>query len=129
MRTYSNIFIGESSIPWSFVWQTFARCGRDWDTTIDAFWKARNCKGKNGVQRYIMSGFRHVNKYILQPSKERESGKMESLREWWLKLYDRKRDSSKEYTDMVALLSGTFGMPADVMCVQRDGTYLVRNRV
>jgi hypothetical protein len=125
-KSSNNIIIGESSIPWSFVWQTHAECGSDWDTTIDAFWKARNCKGKNGVQRYILCGFRHVNKYSLQASKEKESGKMESIREWWLQLYERKRDSSKECADMVAMLTGAFGMPADVLCVQKNGTYPVK---
>lgn len=106
-----GVKINDYTIPWSFVWQTYAKCGRDWDCTMDAFWKARNCTGKNGIQRYILCGFKHPTKYILSVSKERENGKMDSIREWWLSLYDRKKDTSAEcvdMADMIAAISGKF---------------------
>jgi hypothetical protein len=66
--------------------------GGDWDETMDAFWKARNANGYNGVVKYVMRGFIQNDKgirYITLPSKERENGKMESIRAWWNSLYTR----------------------------------------
>lgn len=106
----NNITIADSSIPWSFIWLTFGKCGKDWDCTIDCFWKCRKSIGKNGVQRLILAGLRHPTKYMLQPSKERENGQMESIRQWWLGLYERKKDASKDCADMIAALSSKFDL-------------------
>lgn len=106
----NNIQIKDSSIPWSFIWKVYGQARKDWDVVADVFWKARNCEGKNGVQRYIMVGLRSENKWILQPSKEKENGKMESIRQWWLGLYERKKSTSKECADMIAALTSKFDM-------------------
>lgn len=106
----TGITIAESTISWAFIWQTYAKCGKDWDTTIDAFWKARRCTGANGVQKYILCGFRHATKYILKASKEREDGKMENLRQWWLSLYERKRSTSQECADILDSLMEKFSI-------------------
>lgn len=85
------ITINGTRITWSFIKLVYKRLHCDWDDTIDAFWKARRCIGSNGIQRYIMSGFKpdkNTGKpWILSPSNERENGKMESIRLWWIKLY------------------------------------------
>jgi len=91
------ININGQLIPWSFVGRIHKKCGGDWDMTIDVFWKARNAKGTNGIQRYIMSGFKpnqYGQKHAFAPSREREDGKMESLRQWWGGLYLRRRATS-----------------------------------
>jgi hypothetical protein len=90
----NSISLGGQLVPWSFVWRVHGLCGKDWDSTIDCFWKAQHCTGANGVQRYIMSGLKQKERsarWMLTPSRERESGRMESLRDWWLGLYKRRR--------------------------------------
>lgn len=90
----SCIFISNQRVTWSFIRYVYKRLGCDWDAAIDAFWKARNTTGDNGIYRYIMAGFKpSLNRpaYITQPSAEREAGKMESIRDWWLKFYTPRR--------------------------------------
>jgi hypothetical protein len=106
----NSVTINGQLIPWSFVWRVHTLCGKDWDETIDCFWKARHCTGDNGIQRYIMSGFKpdeRGNKFMLRPSKERESGKMDTLRTWWEGLYTRRRkpEFTAEAAEIVAALS------------------------
>ena len=92
------------------------RC--DWDDTIDAFWKARNATGANGIYRYIMSGFKPTSRgvpWITLPSKERENGKMQSIRDWWGALYkpseNRPNTLSLKSADVKDMLSNlTDGM-------------------
>jgi hypothetical protein len=110
--------INGQSIPWSFVYKIHTLCSKDWDATIDCFWKAKHCIGANGIQRYIMCGFKpdkFGNKFMLRLSKERENGQMESLRNWWMKLYVRKRTAdaaqSASLSDMMAMLAGKFSLP------------------
>lgn len=91
--TQAFIIINGQQIPWSFVGKVRMMFKGDWDDAIDCFWKARNATGYNGVQKYILKGFIPNNKgirYSMQMSKEREEGKMDSLREWWNSLYARK---------------------------------------
>jgi hypothetical protein len=85
-----HIIINEQRIYWSAIKQIYKRLGCNWDTTIDAFWKARHATGSNGIYRYTMSGFapgKYGPAWIHLPSKERENGQMESIREWWIALY------------------------------------------
>lgn len=80
------IIINEQKITWASVQMVRRMCGGDWDQTIDAFWKARKATGRNGVMRYVLRGFVANDKgarYSLVPSKERENGQMENIREWW----------------------------------------------
>lgn len=91
------ITISDQMVTWSFIKFVYKRLGCSWDDTIDAFWKARHCKGSNAIYRYIMSGFRPTARgvvWIKLPSKEREQGKMESIREWWLTHYQPKRQNN-----------------------------------
>lgn len=86
----NGIEINGQNIPWSAIGRIRKLCGGDWDTTIDAFWKAREAKGKNGILRYVQRGFvpdDKGNRYSLMPSKERENGEMEIVRKWWKGLY------------------------------------------
>lgn len=110
----AGLKIGDQVIPWSFVFQVKKECHGDWDTTIDCFWKARNAKGSYAVQRYIRKGLKpdqFGKRYMLLPSKEREAGKMDSIRQWFDKLYDRKKAPQSVCADLVALLAGKFGVP------------------
>jgi len=78
--------INGQKVPWSAVQKVRRMCGGDWDQTIDAFWKARNATGPNAILRYVMHGFVKNDagiRYSLLPSKERERGQMENIREWW----------------------------------------------
>jgi len=113
----NSVDINGQLIPWSFVWRVRKLCGGDWDSTIDCFWKARRCTGANGIQRYIMSGLKQKDwreRWMLMPSKDRENGKMESLRDWWLGLYERRRagdsENSVDVSEMIAQLTEKFGM-------------------
>ena len=84
--TMSTVNINGIEIEWSFVALVKKKCGGDWDQTIDAFWKARGAKGKDGIIKYVLAGFRKGhggNKYSLLPSKEANDGKMEMIRTWW----------------------------------------------
>jgi hypothetical protein len=91
------VVINEQRIPWSFVFRVHKECGGDWDRTIDCFWRARRATGRDAIVRYISACLRRtaakgkVATYCVQPSTERELGKMEDLRRWWATLYDRKR--------------------------------------
>jgi len=80
------VVIEGQQIPWAIVQRVRGLCGGDWDQTIDAFWKARGAKGKDGIIKYVLAGFRrgsNGNKYSLLPSKEANDGKMELVRTWW----------------------------------------------
>jgi len=119
----NSITLNGQLIPWSFVWRVHALCGKDWDRTIDCFHKAKHCTGVNGIQRYIMSGLRgktYGDRWMLHPSRERENGQMESLRDWWMGLYERRTKSdaaddggqSVDVAEMIAALTQKLGMPA-----------------
>jgi hypothetical protein len=90
----AGLSINGTTIPWSFVRKVWKKCGKDWDQTIDCFWKARKATGNAGIQKYIAAGFKSRDgkvPYMLQPSKEREvPGGMKNIREWWHGLYFRK---------------------------------------
>jgi hypothetical protein len=80
------VVIEGQEIPWSVVQRVRTLCGGDWDQTMDAFWKGRKAKGKDGIIKYVLAGFRrgkNGNKYSLLPSKEVNDGKMEEVRRWW----------------------------------------------
>jgi hypothetical protein len=103
--------ITDNLIPWSFVFQVKKHCNGDWDAVMDVFWKARHAKGKNAVQRYIRAGLKPNQcgvKYALLPSKEREDGRMDSIRQWFDSLYKRKRAPNQEAFDIVSMLAGKF---------------------
>ncbi len=88
----NSLTINGQEITWPFIMKVRNMFKGDWDNTLDAFWKARDAKGQNGIQKYIMCGFipdKMGKRYMLMPSKERENGQMESIREWWHRLYER----------------------------------------
>jgi hypothetical protein len=104
-----GIIINGQHITWAFIRKVYNMLGKSWDDTADAFFKARNCTGENGIYRYINAGFRSNKtgiKYITLPSKEREAGKMESIRDWWIQLYQPKHDStvSAEHAEVKTML-------------------------
>lgn len=104
-----GLTISDQVIPWSFVFYVKKLCHGDWDTVMDCFWKARYIKGSNGIQRYIRAGLKpgkFGTRYILLPSKERENGQMDNIREWFNSLYDRKRAPNQACFDIVNMLSG-----------------------
>jgi hypothetical protein len=85
-KPMASVVIEDQVIPWSVIQRVRRLCGGDWDQTIDAFWKARGAKGKDGIIKYVLAGFRKGhggNKYSLLPSKEANDGKMEMIRTWW----------------------------------------------
>lgn len=96
--TDKGITINGNMLPWSFVRRVWNKCGRDWEQTVDCFWKARNATGPAGIQKYISAGFKSRNggvPYMLQPSKERQSpGGMKKLWDWWHGLYTRKQPAA-----------------------------------
>ncbi len=107
-RPAPHIIISDQRVTWAFIKLIYKRLRCDWDDTIDAFWKARHTTGSNAIQRYIMAGFKpgkNGRPWILQPSREREEGKMENLREWWIQLYR----PSRQCTDARPCVST--GMP------------------
>ncbi len=117
--------INDQIIPWSFVFLVNKQCRGDWDTTMDCFWKARHIKDVNGVQRYIRAGLKqnqYGKRYILLNSKERENGQMESIREWFQSLYERKRAPNQECKDIVSMLTGALS------CGDTKGKGTVRPR-
>lgn len=82
--------INGQQISWGMVRKVNKMLGGDWDSTIDAFWKARNARGYNGIIRYVMRGFVPDEKgirYSMLPSNERENGQMEAIRDWWKSTY------------------------------------------
>jgi hypothetical protein len=84
-----HITINGHRVTWSFIIFVHKRL-HDWDDTIDAFWKARNATGPNGIYRYVMAGFSPGKNRVpwnTVPSREREEGKMEKIRDWWIGLY------------------------------------------
>lgn len=88
-----TLIIKDQEIPWSFVQRIRRICGGDWDQTLDIFWKARNATGNNGIIKYISKGLVDLakgNRWLLMPSRERENGRMEVVRQWWSSLYQRK---------------------------------------
>lgn len=98
--TDKGVTINGNLLPWSFVRRVWNKCGRDWEQTVDCFWKARNATGPAGIQKYIMAGFKSREggvPYMLQPSKERQMpGGMKKLWSWWHGLYLRKRSESEQ---------------------------------
>lgn len=110
MKPKTGLKINDQIIPWSFVYQVNKLCNGDWDDTIDCFWKARHAVGTSGIHKYIKAGFKLRNgiAYMRLPSKERESGKMDSLRQWFDTLYDRKRVPVAECASLVNMLVGRF---------------------
>ncbi|MFA5751100.1 MAG: hypothetical protein WC898_02310 [Candidatus Paceibacterota bacterium] len=115
-----HILINDQRVTWSMIKYVYKRLHCDWDNTIDAFWKARNATGSNGIYRYIMSGFTPGKKgpaWIHLPSRDREEGKMESIRQWWFKLYVPSSKNkatiainSDEVKNMLESLSEKFGI-------------------
>jgi len=94
----SFVIISNQKIPWSYIQSVRRRFGGDWDQTIDAFFKARNATGINGIIKYIEKGFLLINgkRYNFFPSKEHESGQMESIRQWWnTSIYTPKKGPEK----------------------------------
>ena len=91
--TDKGITINGTMLPWSFVRRVWNKCGRDWEQTVDCFYKARNATGPAGVQKYIMAGFTSRNggvPYMLQASKDRQApGGIKKLWTWWHGLYIR----------------------------------------
>jgi hypothetical protein len=82
----SVVYIEGQCIKWSVVQKIRRACGGDWDQTMDAFWKARNAKGENGIVKYVVRGLvkdTKGNQYSLLPSKEVNAGQMELIRIWW----------------------------------------------
>lgn len=98
--TDKGVTINGNLLPWSFVRRVWNKCGRDWEQTVDCFWKARNATGPAGIQKYISAGFKSRGggvPYMLQPSKEREQpGGMKKLWDWWHGLYISKRPAPAE---------------------------------
>lgn len=91
--THTGITINGQLIPWSFVHRVKRELGNEWDDTIDLFWRARNAKAPIGVVRYVSRALvRNADgrRWADDKSAERENGQMESLREWWETLYERK---------------------------------------
>lgn len=96
-----TITIGTQDISWPFIMKVHVAGGKDWDVTADAFWKARNAVGINAIYRYINAGLRpdkNGKRFAFAMSKERETGKMESVRLWWVSLYTpvRQREAAEE---------------------------------
>lgn len=125
-----HILINSQPITWAFIRLVHKRLGNDWDITIDAFWKARRATGYNGIYRYIMAGLRSAETpapgsvptnsksaystkpWIYHPSSDREAGRMENIREWWLSLYTpstAKATASAEVQSMVDAIAAKFG--------------------
>jgi hypothetical protein len=96
--TDTGVTLNGNLLPWSFVRRVWNKCGRDWEQTIDCFWKARNAAGPAGIQKYIMAGFKSRNggvPYMLQPSKDRQTpGGMKKLWAWWNGLYNRRKTAA-----------------------------------
>ncbi len=88
-----NPTINGQEIPWAMVRRINKMCGGDWDQTMDAFWKARGAKGERGIIKYVLHGFvpnKDGVRYSLMPSKERDAGKMQMIRNWWRNTYQTK---------------------------------------
>jgi hypothetical protein len=103
------VTINGQKISWAFIQKVRGLLKGDWDDTIDAFWKARNAKGQNGIVKYIMVGFvpdKAGKRYIMLPSNERENGQMQAIRDWWSSLYQRKpRASMMSVKDVFKLIA------------------------
>jgi hypothetical protein len=125
----NSVIISGQLIPWSFVWRVHRLCGRNWDDTIDCFWKAKCCTGENGIQRYIMSGLRKGRggeRWMLVPSRERWDGKMEGIRQWWEGLYRRRERRDDGGNDgaieaMLAELTAKMGLSAAIDRKAKEG--------
>lgn len=91
----NTVTINNQKIAWSFIFMLRKKLGGSWDSTMDAFWQARNAEGENGITKYIIKGLQpdaQGRRYILYPSKEREAGNMQKVRDWWEgEVYQRKR--------------------------------------
>ena len=82
-KSSDSIIISGQQIPWSFVQRIANFVDRDWDRVMDIFWKSRDAKN---IMRYIQKGLipnAEGKRYILYPSRERDNGKIESIRQWW----------------------------------------------
>jgi len=101
-----HITINNQPVSWAQIQQLRKRLGGEWDTVIDAFWKA---KDKDDVIRYVWGGMKPDNPYSLLPSPERENGRMEELRAWWQGLYKVKGSRQPEAMSK-DLLRKAFGL-------------------
>jgi len=104
------VTINNQKIAWSFIMKVRKRFGGNWDSTIDAFWKARNASGSNAIIKYIEDGFKpdeKNNRHTMFPSKEREAGHMESIRIWWnTEVYKPKRQLQSTGDILRQILAG-----------------------
>jgi len=106
------VMIGDQPIPWSFVMWVHNQCSKDWDYTIDCFWKARNAIGQDAIRRYIVKGLKpdsQGRKWMLNKSKEHQRGETDMLHDWWLSLYDRKKAKSGAAHDIMQALLQSIG--------------------
>jgi len=111
------IIINDQRVTWAFIKLVYKRLHCDWDDTADAFWKARRATGSNGIYRYIMSGFKPSPQgapWICRPSVDRENGRMESIRQWWIGLYTPSnktaaRTISSKYPEVKMMLENLIG--------------------
>ena len=105
----SFVLLEGQQIPWSVIQMVRRACGGDWDQTMDAFWKARLCKGPNSIVKFVVKGLvkNEVGvRYSLVTSKERENGQMEAIRQWWNKAYTPKPKKDRvTKADIIAALS------------------------
>jgi hypothetical protein len=113
------ITINDQEVSWPFIMRVHIALGKEWDTTIDAFWKARNAVGINAICRYINAGLKpdkNGKRFIMTMSKEREFGKMESVRRWWAMLYTpvKQREAAESQKaaidDMLKSIGDKLGM-------------------
>ena len=81
----SHLTINNQPVPWSFIGKVKRQLNGDMDTVIDLFWKARN---HPDVIRYVAKAI--VDGHWSHESRERENGQMETVREWWQRLYEPK---------------------------------------
>jgi SPP1 gp7 family putative phage head morphogenesis protein len=106
-KSDTGITINGNLLPWSFVRRVWNKCGRDWEQTVDCFWKARKATGHAGIQKYIMAGFKSRGggvPYMLQPSKERQlPGGKKKTWAWWHGLYISKKRPAADTAPTVVI--------------------------
>jgi hypothetical protein len=93
-----HILINNQKIYWSFIQSVKTIFGKNDDMMIDAFWKARN---QPNIAAYIKKGLipdLKNRRYMIYPSRERENGEMEQIREWWYGLYQKKMPTTMKQT-------------------------------
>ena len=123
------ITINNQPITWAFIRRVYNALGNDWDNVADAFWKARNATGHNAIYRYISAGMRvpspgsipsgskrSTTPWISLPSRDREQGRMDLIREWWIHLYTPSArrtaaiaEQSSEVQSMIDAIAAKFG--------------------